>query len=180
MDTGIREMQPGEQERVIDYFLNAGPDLLHDMGVDPDRLPDHKTWDALIRDDFGAPLRQRKFYYLFWEVEGRAVGHSNINKIVYGQEAYMHLHVWSGALRRKGLGRPLVRQCISRYFERFALKRLLCEPRAENPGPNKTLKGLGFCLAKTYDTVPGWINSRQTVNQWVMTREDWASRTIQA
>ena len=66
MDTGIREMQPGEQERVIDYFLNAGPDLLHVMGVDPDRLPDHKTWDALIRDDFGTPLRQRKFYYLFW------------------------------------------------------------------------------------------------------------------
>ncbi|MCG8632549.1 MAG: GNAT family N-acetyltransferase [Desulfobacterales bacterium] len=173
MGTGIREMTPGEQSRVIDYFLNADRQFLHGMGVDPAKLPGREEWHALISGDLDKPLMQRQFYYLFWEKEGIPVGHSNINKIRFGREAFMHLHVWDGSLRQKGLGHTLVRQCITQYFTKFQLKRLLCEPRAENPGPNRTLEKLGFTLEKTYDTTPGWINYYQTVNRWVLEREGW-------
>lgn len=60
-----------------------------------------------------------------------------------------------------------------RYFDGFGLKSLFCEPRAANPGPNKTLARLGFTLEKTYDTIPGWINTHQTVNRWRMYRKNW-------
>ncbi len=173
MRTGIREMKAGEQTRVIDYFLNADQEFLNRMGVDPDKLPERDKWYSLIQDDLDKPFEQRQFYYLFWEAGGQAIGHSNINKIVYGEEAYMHLHVWGAAFRQKGLGLSLVRRCITRYLEKFELNRLLCEPFTQNPGPNKTLSKLGFILAKTYETTPGWINYHQTVNRWVLTREAW-------
>ncbi len=173
MRTDIKEMQPGEQTRIIDYFLNADQDFLNRMGVDPDKLPERDKWYSLIQDDLDKPLKQRQFYYLFWGADGQSIGHSNINKIVYGQEAYMHLHVWVGSFRKQGFGQSLVSRCITRYFEKFELKRLLCEPFAENPGPNKTLAKLGFTLEKTYDTTPGWINYHQAVNRWILDRENW-------
>ena len=169
-ELGIREMTPGEQTRVIDYFLNADRDFLRGMGVDPARLPDRASWFDLIQEDMERPMEKRQLFYLFWEKQGRAVGHSNINRIVFGKEAYMHLHLWQPDLRQSGLGQYFIRECISVYFETFELKTLFCEPYALNPGPNRILEKTGFDLVRTYDTVPGWINFHQTVNRWALKR----------
>lgn len=173
----IREMKSGDQYRVIDYFLNADIEFLDGMGVERGKLPDRETWSSLISEDLRQPLKKRQFYYLLWEFNGEPVGHSNINKIIFGQEAYMHLHLWEPELRKAGLGQWFVSECIIKYFEKFNLEVLLCEPYAQNPGPNKTLEKMGFSLVKTYDTVPGWINYHQTVNRWVLTRDTWQKRS---
>ena len=61
-------------------------------------------------------------------------------KISFGKEAAMHLHVWNQTYRVKGLGSTCVWKSLAFYFDRFQLNTLYCEPNADNPGPNKTLK----------------------------------------
>jgi RimJ/RimL family protein N-acetyltransferase len=97
-----------------------------------------------------------------------AIGHSSINKIQVGQEAFIHLHQWSQAHRRAGLGTRFFQLCVARFAEDFALKRLYCEPSADNPGPNRVLLKSGFRFVKRYRTIPGPINFEQDVNQYVL------------
>jgi hypothetical protein len=39
-----------------------------------------------------------------------------------------------------------------------------------NVAPNRTLAAAGFAYRETYETVPGWLNHRQAVTRWAMTR----------
>ncbi len=143
------------------------------MGVDPEKLPNHRDWRKLILDDLSHTIPNRQFYYLIWQINSRPVGHSNINKIVYGDHAYMHLHLWDHEKRHIGNGTYFIRACIGTYFKKFKLKKLFCEPHAYNPAPNKTLARAGFELVKKYETTPGWINFHQKVNRWTLSREKW-------
>ena len=174
MERRLRELKTGDIPRVVGYFRDAAPEFLEGMGVDPGKLPARDEWQRIIREDLVRPLRERQFYYLLWEIDGAAVGHSNINKIIFGREAYMHLHLWQTGTRRCGHGTHFIRQSIDRYFERFHLKHLICEPYALNPAPNRLLAKAGFEHVRTYETTPGWINFPQTVNRWVLTREKWS------
>jgi RimJ/RimL family protein N-acetyltransferase len=106
-------------------------------------------------------------------LDNHPVGHSNINKIIYGDNAYMHLHLWNSVNRNRGNGICFIKECITTYFNEFDLHNLYCEPYAFNPAPNKILANIGFELVKQYDTTPGWINFHQTVNRWVLSREKW-------
>lgn len=143
------------------------------MGVEASKLPRVDEWRQILLEDFERPLEDRNFYYVIWEIDGIPVGHSNINKIVYGQEAYVHLHLWRPERRRNGNGTFFIQESISCYFEKFRLQKLFCEPYALNPAPNRTLPKVGFELVKTYETTPGWINFYQPVNRWVLTQEKW-------
>ncbi len=159
---------------MINYFLRADDDFLAGMGVDPSRLPRADTWKSLLKQDLNRSIQNRQFYYVIWELDHQSMGHSNLNKIIFGQEAYMHLHIWAPKNRQSGLGGYFLTQSIARYFTFFNLQNLFCEPYAMNPGPNKTLAKVGFELVKTYRTTPGWINFEQTVNRWVLSREQWS------
>ena len=86
----------------------------------------------------------------------------------------MHLHLWESNRRQKGLGLQFLKQTIPYYFENFDLEKLICEPRAENIAPNKTLRKSGFELVRTYETTPGWINFHQTVNRYEFKKEQWS------
>ncbi len=170
---GIREIQEEDVEQVINYFVQADDNFLKGMGVDPDKLPDPADWQALILDDLSQPLARRQFYYLVWLINGRPAGHSNINKIVYGDHAYMHLHLWNPASRQAGNGLFFIQACITAYFDRFDLDTLFCEPYALNPAPNRILAKTGFDFVRSYETTPGWINFHQKVNSWTLSRETW-------
>ena len=52
-------------------------------------------------------------FYLAWIFNGRQIGHSSINKIKVGEEAYFHLHLWQADLRKAGLGTELCKRSIS-------------------------------------------------------------------
>lgn len=144
------------------------------MGVDISKLPGKAQWLNILSADFELPVDKKKFFYIIWLLNGEPVGHSNINKIVFAEEAYMHLHMWKAEARQKGSGAAFLKLTIPCYFNTFKLKNLYCEPAASNPAPNKTLEKLGFHFVKTYETVPGWINSFQQVNRWVLTQEEYS------
>lgn len=161
-------MSAPDIERIADYWSNASPAFLEGMGVDLAKLPTRTELSDMLREQLRQPIEQKKSYCLIWEVDGRPVGHSNINKIVFGEEAYMHLHLWETGLRQKGLGTELVKRSVPHFFEKYQLKTLYCEPYALNPAPNKTLPRAGFEFVRSYVTVPGWLNFEQEVNLWRM------------
>ncbi len=163
-----------EYELMMDYFYKADETFLRGMGVDRLKLPERDRWlDALLADH-EKPDGERDRFYLIWIFRGRRVGHSSINKIVLGTEAFIHLHLWDPQLRRAGLGTEFVRRSANLYFERFNLKKLVCEPSADNPAPNRVLEKLGFTFIKRYKTIPGVIAYEQVVNRYELCRSNQA------
>ncbi len=156
---------------VVDYFLKASPEFLRGMGADIEKLPSREAWHTIIATDLKEPLHKRKFFYVIWEIDGVSIGHSNINTIQFGEEAIMHLHIWKPDNRSRGNGLYFIKESLKHYFETFQLKKIVCEPYAENPAPNKTLVKAGFTFIKQYETTPGWINFHQTVNRWELSAE---------
>lgn len=164
----IREIKESDFEGIVDYFLNAGHDFLLSMGVDSSKLPRKKDWLVLLSEEHKKQMDTKSLFYLIWLQDHEPVGHSNINKIIFGEEAYMHLHMWVPGIRKKGMGYEFMKMCLPYYFDYFRLKRLYCEPSALNPAANKTMVKLGCSFLKEHDTTPGWINFHQTVNRWCM------------
>jgi RimJ/RimL family protein N-acetyltransferase len=105
-----------------------------------------------------------------WLSDDRPIGFSTSDKIAYGEQANMHLHVTEPELRKQGVGVECVRRSVDIYFERLRLKRLFCEPNAFNVAPNRTLQKAGFKYLKTHMTVPGPLNTHQAVTRWVIER----------
>ena len=167
----IRDFQPGDARHIVGYFVDAEVDYLLDMGADPNKLPSREDWTTKLLEEFDKPIQEKEYFYVIWLIDGKAVGHSNINNIRFGLSATMHLHIWQAENRKRGSGLQFLRLTIPQYFHRFLLQTLICEPFAGNPAPNRILPQVGFDLAKTYETTPGVINLLQTVNRYEMTRE---------
>ena len=155
---------------IIDYFHGASAEHLEMMGVDPTRMPSPARWREQYAEDYGKPVRERSSFLVLWELDGTPVGFSTTNKIVYGSEAYMHLHVLDPQRRRSGIATACLRETVALYFSALALERLFCEPNALNVAPNRTLQRVGFKYVKTHQTVPGPINFHQAVTRWVFER----------
>ena len=167
-----------EYELMLDYFYMADDPFLRGMGVDRLKLPARNRWLDALLVDHEKPDGERDRFYLVWIFRGTRVGHSSINKIVLGDEAFIHLHLWNSQLRRAGLGTEFVRRSADFYFERFNLRKLFCEPWAENPAPNRVLEKLGFALVRRYRTIPGVIASEQDVNRYELRRSDQALQPV--
>jgi len=167
----IREMDPSEADLIIEYFLTSSQSFLQGIGVDPGKLPSYEEWREILKRDSMQPIKWRRFYYLLWTTDDVPFGHCNINKIVYGQHAYMHLHIWECANRLSGNAVDLVRHSLKRFFSSFDLQTIFCEPYAFNAAPNRVLTKVGFTFLESSITTPGWINFRQKVNRWRISRE---------
>jgi RimJ/RimL family protein N-acetyltransferase len=153
---------------MVDYFHDADNDYLALLGADRAKFPTRSAWEHLVRDDMPKPLADREFHYLVWKVDGRAIGHCNINKIDFGHHAFLHLHMWEPQTRGRGVGTRLLSQSADEFIRLFELNAIYSEPNAFNPAPNRTMARVGFELERTYETTPGWINVRQTVNRWCL------------
>ena len=173
MKTGVRDMEEADIEMVVDYFIDADEGSLLAMGADLNRLPSRKAWLTIMTDVLKLPDKEKDRYYQIWMLDDEPIGHSNINKIIYGDHAYMHLHMWQMTNRNTGLGYELLKLSIPNYFSRFELKKLVCEPYALNVAPNKTLKKLGFAFIKSYDTIPGNLAFHQSVIRYELTKENF-------
>jgi RimJ/RimL family protein N-acetyltransferase len=163
-----RPMEVSEVDLIIDYFHQASPEYLNSLGVDPSRLPARAPWKAAIEGQFALPVAQRKAFLVLWELGGVPVGFSTSDKIKFGREAYMHLHILRPEHRQAGNGAFFVRQTARIYFERLQISRLFCEPYALNAAPNRTLQRAGFKYVKTHEPVPGPLNFHQPVTRWVL------------
>jgi RimJ/RimL family protein N-acetyltransferase len=152
---------------VIEYFHGATPEHLEKMGVDPTRLPARNDWRSRYVAEYRKPIPDRSTLLVIWELDGRPVGFSTTEKIVYAEQAHMHLHIVDPQLRRSGIGSASLPETVELYFDLLKLKRLFCEPNAFNAAPNRALQSVGFTYVKTYMTVPGPLNYHQAVTRWV-------------
>ena len=168
MNLNVRAMKPEETSVVIEYFHNASAEHLELLGVDPTRLPDRNKWRQLYEHEFSLPIEQRRGFMVLWELENKPIGFSTVDKIKFGAEAFMHLHVIDPSHRHAGYGVECVRQSVAIYFATLKLQRLFCEPNAFNIAPNRTLQKSGFKYVKTHMTVPGPLNFHQAVTRWVI------------
>jgi [ribosomal protein S5]-alanine N-acetyltransferase len=157
-----------DYERMIDYFLSADDALLEGMGVDRKKLPRRELWLESAMLDHKRTDAAKERAYLAWVYKGVPIGHSSINRINMGEQAFIHLHLWDSGLRKKGLGTQYFKASAAEFMRVFRLKRLYCEPYAENPGPNRVLLKSGFRFVKRYLTVPGAINNEQEVDQYLL------------
>ena len=164
----VRELQSADIEPITDYWLNADTDYLRGMGADISKLPTREEWHKMLSTQIGQDYAEKQAYAIIWLLGGQPIGHSNINKIVFGVEAYLHLHIWQPEFRKDGHGQAFLEMSIPFFFKNMRLKRLYCEPYALNPAPNRTLQKLGFTFVKNYVTTPGWINFEQEVKLWVL------------
>ena len=161
-----REMTLEEAAIIIDYFHGASHDFLKSLGVAPAKLPYRDDWEAFYRAEYQRPIQKRRAILVLWELDGEPIGFSTADKIIFGQEAYMHLHILHPERRRSGYGERFVRETAKIYFDILKIHALYCEPYALNEAPNKTLQKAGFKYIKTYEAIPGPLNFRQPVNRW--------------
>lgn len=171
MKLNVREMRLDEVGLIVDYFHQSTPEHLEMLGVDPTRLRPPAQWLEYYSEEYVKPIEKRQTLLVVWEQDGAPIGFSSTDKIVYGKEAYMHLHIVRPEHRKVGVGATCVQGSARIYFERLWLEYLYCEPNAFNVAPNRTLQTAGFKYVKTHKTVPGPLNYHQAVNRWMMKKQ---------
>jgi RimJ/RimL family protein N-acetyltransferase len=170
MTLTVREMAGSEVDLIMGYFFKSSPEHLETLGVDPSRLFPAEHWRERLQRECTLPIERRNAMLVIWLSDDGPIGFSTADKIAYGEQANMHLHVIDPERRKQGIGTECVRRSVDLYFDRLKLKRLFCEPNAFNVAPNRTLQKAGFKYLKTHMTVPGPLNFHQAVTRWVMER----------
>jgi len=171
MMLSVREIQVTDIELIANYWLDSDDDFLVSMGVDLTKVPTRDQLTSMLKSQISSPYEEKASYALIWELDGKPIGHCNVNSIVFETDAYMHIHIWDACHRQKGFGLPLIKLSLPYFFICLALKSLYCEPYAKNDAPNITLEKLGFEFVKQHVTIPGSLNFEQEVKRWVLTQE---------
>ncbi len=167
----VREIQQHDVPLITEYWLSAEPAYLMAMGVDLTKMPGRQQWMSMLQEQISLPYQQKQSYCIIWLADGKPIGHSNVNKIIFGEEAYLHLHIWHAPMRSMHLATGLIKLTLPYFFNNLQLKKVYCEPYALNPPPNKALAKAGFVFIKEYITTPGTLNFEQPVRLWEIGRE---------
>jgi RimJ/RimL family protein N-acetyltransferase len=162
----VREIQQSDIVFITNYWLNSPAAYLQGMGVDLAKMPTKEQWIRMLEMQLHQPYLQKQSYCIIWELDGKPIGHSNVNKIVFGESASVHLHIWYATERSAGFGPVFIQLTLPYFFTNLQLKTIYCEPYAQNPSPNKVLKKASFTFIKEYRTAPGNINFEEVVRRW--------------
>jgi len=162
----VRELQEQDISSIAKYWLESDKGYLEAMGVDTSKLPSRNDWTKMLKEQLSTVMKEKKSYCIIWQVDDNPVGHCNVNPVLFGKEAYMHLHLWNMGEREKGFGTELIKMTVPHFFENLQLEQLYCEPNALNPSPNRALEKVGFEFVKKYITTPSPITYEQPVNRW--------------
>ena len=120
----IQELTEKEIPLIIRYWLTSSPEHLIAMGVDLEKVPTEENLTKYLTSQVSLPIEAKESYALIWMLDGKPIGHSNINEINFGESAKMHLHIWEQANRQKGIGLELLKLSIEAYFKKFNLQEL--------------------------------------------------------
>lgn len=167
----VRDLQKQDIPAIASYWSDSDPEFLKSMGVDLAKLHTKEKFTYMLEEQLKSPLKEKNSYALIWEVDGNDIGHCNVDKINFGKEAFLHLHIWKNDFRRKGVGSELLRRSLPYFFENLHLKNIYSEPYALNPAPHNALERVGFEFEKEYTSTPGYINFEQAVKRWRLSRE---------
>jgi RimJ/RimL family protein N-acetyltransferase len=169
----VKPSTPDEFSFVINYFLNSTPEATQEMGMDASKLPVYKEWYDFMQSEYNKPIEEKTYFCLTWFYDDKPIGHSCIDNIHFGKDAFTHLHIWLPEFRHKKLGRSFLNLSLQYYFKHFKLEKIYGQPKADNKGPNQLLKHMGFKLVKHYKTIPHPICVEQFVNLYVLDQSNF-------
>jgi RimJ/RimL family protein N-acetyltransferase len=141
------------------------------MGLAIERVPSASRLRSELEAMIAAPPDRLRSFVLAWCLDGNAIGHSSLKDIVQGDFGSIHLHMWRADLRGKGYGPRLF--CLSAldFYERFNLKRIICEPKADNPMANRMLTKIGFPLVLTHVAASSELSIVCELNRYEIVRD---------
>ena len=155
---------------IVNYWQSATKDELLRMGAFKEKVPSQRAMTSFLEAQVLLADMNKESFCTIWELEGKPVGHCNVNTISLGKQASMHLHVWEVLERNKGYGVQFVKLSLNYFFKQLNLQKVISEPYALNDAPNKTLQKVGFSFVKEYITIPGSLNFEQPVKQWSLSK----------
>jgi len=167
----VRPLAKEDFDGYIAYFTRPSKVDAERMGLAIDRVPSATRLRSDLETMLATPVDRVRSFVLAWCVDGETIGHSSLKDIVPGEIGSMHLHMWHADLRGKGYGPRLF--CLSAldFFERFNLKRIMCEPKADNPMANRMLKKIGFPLVLTHVAASSELSVVCELNRYDIPRD---------
>lgn len=162
----IREYQLEDFPAIQAYWLGQSVSDLERMHVDPVKLKESMAQPEKTVPDLKTPDKEKKAHRYMWLLDGELIGMTTLRNMTFGGSAEIHLHIFDSTHRNKGFGLQLFLISLREVHRRFELKNVFCEPAASNPAPNRLLQRLGFKIAKTYRTIPGYICFEHVVNRY--------------
>ena len=171
MQLTVRPFAAGDIAGYIAYLTQMPETDSERIGLAVDRLPPAEQMQADLAASLAEPIDQVQSFMLTWCVDGAVIGHSSLKDIVMGESGRMHLHMWRSDLRGKGYGPPLFCLAALDFYQRFDLQNIICEPKADNPMPNRMLRKIGFPLLKTYVGASSEISAVCELNRYDIRRE---------
>ena len=145
----VRPLDREDFDGYIGYFTSASKADAERMGLAIDRVPPAAQLRSELEAMVTTPLDRLRTSVSAWCLDGKTIGHSSLKDIVPGEFGSIHLHMWRSELRGKGFGPRLFCLSVLEFYRRLNLKRIICEPKADNPMANHMLKKIGFPLVLT-------------------------------
>jgi RimJ/RimL family protein N-acetyltransferase len=170
-ELGVRPLAIEDLDGFIAYFTRPSKADAERMGLDINRVPSATQLRSDMKAMIATPIDRLSSFVLAWCVDGQAIGHSSLKDIVPGEFGRMHLHMWRADLRGKGYGPRFF--CLSAidFYNRFNLQRIICEPKADNPMANRTLRKIGFRLILTHVAASSELSVVCELNRYEILRD---------
>jgi RimJ/RimL family protein N-acetyltransferase len=171
MKLSVRPLASEDLDDFINYWYGLSQAEIERMGVAVDRLPSAVQMRSELKAMISMPDDRARSFILAWCIDGESVGHSSLKDIVAGDFGNIHLHMWRADLRGRGHGPHLFCLAAVDFYERFKLKRMICEPKADNPAPNRLLQKIGFPLISTRIGVSSELSTVCKLNRYDILQE---------
>src|SRR4029453_13459967 len=171
MRLSVRPLAAKDFDGFINYWLGLSQAEIERLGVAIDRLPSAARMRSELEAMVAAPDDSVRTFVLTWCINGEVIGHSSLKEIVPGNSGSIHLHMWRADLRGKGHGPYFFCLAPVDFYKRFKLKRIICEPKADNPAPNRLLQRIGFPLISTHIGRSSELSTICKLNRYDIERE---------
>jgi RimJ/RimL family protein N-acetyltransferase len=167
----VRPLASEDFRGYITYFTQPSKDDAERMGLAIDRVPSATRLRSDLEAMIATPVEQLRSFVLAWCVDGKTIGHCSLKDILPGEFGSIHLHMWRADLRGKGYGPRLFCLSVIDFYQRFNLRRIICEPKADNPMANRMLQKLGFPLILTHVAASSELSVVCELNRYEILRE---------
>jgi RimJ/RimL family protein N-acetyltransferase len=171
MQLSVRPLAAGDLDAFVDYWTKLPQEEIERMGVAIERVPSPSRMRSELEIAIAAPINEVSSFVLVWCLDGKAIGHSSLKDIRRRDIGSIHLHMWRAYLRGRGYGSRLFCLAVLDFYERFGLKRMICEPKADNPMPNRMLQKIGFPLLLTRAGVSSELSTVCELNCYNIKRD---------
>jgi RimJ/RimL family protein N-acetyltransferase len=166
MNPSIRDLQLPDIPILSNYWSSLTPADLTRMSIIAEKLPTPAEFQARLAKLIPIPLIERQADPLIWLIDNKPVGFTNLNNIQRPGQGDIHLHMIDAGMRGKGYGQKLFMMSVNEYFKRHGLRKIICQPSAKNPAPNKLMAALKMPILKTYTTIPSVLTFEHEVNRY--------------